>query len=344
MNAPIFIVGANRSGTTLVRLLLNAHSGIAVPEELGYFNATIAGIPIERWRAPGWAPGTYKTFVRRFVEGVALNLPGLDPVVLKRTILGSGPADLRHPYACALSAWALSQGKARWGEKTPGNLFYADHIHAMFPDALFIHVVRDPRAGVASMMRAPFCGDDLVFNALNWHKHLTVGRALLERSVPPERQLTVRYEDLVTDPAAVLRTVCAFLGECYEPEMLRFYADAPTYMKSEAATGFNAAATGPVSTASLAKWKQQLAPADVAAIETVCRREMRAFGYQQSGLALPPALVPGLAMKKAYWGAQNWRNRRKPHYTLQHAMFARPKGRLRKRWHRLAHRSAVLSP
>lgn len=344
MTAPLFIVGANRSGTTLLRLLLNAHSRIAVPEEMVYVNATIAGVPISQWPRPGWQPDQYAAFVRHFVSETCRHLAGVDLEWLRRTLLDAGPTDLRQPYACALDAFARAHGKARWGEKTPGNLFYADYLHAMFPDALFVHVVRDPRAGVASMMRVPFFPDDLVFNALNWHKHLVRGRAILDRGVPPSQRLTVRYEDLVTAPAATLRSVCDFLGERYEPEMLRFHADASAYMKPEAATGFNAAATGPVSKASLEKWKRQLTGADLALIETVCRREMDEFGYVRERQPLRPRPALSLLIKSTYWTAQNWRNRRTRHYTLQHAMFARPRGRLRERWHRMVGRFSVSMP
>lgn len=67
MKSPIFIVGANRSGTTLLRLILNAHSRIAIPEEVVYFGSFMAGVPIEKWRSPGLSEEAYSDFVHDFV-------------------------------------------------------------------------------------------------------------------------------------------------------------------------------------------------------------------------------------------------------------------------------------
>ena len=340
-STPFFIVGANRSGTTLLRLMLNAHSRLGVPEELGYLNARIGGVPLAQWEAPGWTEAAWRAFVQHFVAETCRHLDGPEPAALEREI-AAGARTLRQPYQTALAAWARHHGKARWGEKTPGNLFYADVLHAWFPDARFIEIVRDPRAGVASLARAPFCVDDAATNALNWHKHLTAGRARL-RQVPVSARMTLRYEDLVADPAAVLTDVCAFLGEAFEPAMLAFHDGASAYMKPEAATGFNAAATRPVSGASVERWRDELSPQAVAVVERVCRAEMDAFGYDREAPPLGLRETAALAALSAYWHLENARNRARPHWTLQHAPFARPRGRAREAWLALT-KSSVLSP
>ena len=96
------------------------------------------------------------------------------------------------------------------------------------------------------MLGASFFPDDVVLNALGRRHHHRVGAAGLARHVPVDRRMTVRYEDLVEAPEPTLRSVCAFLGEPFEPEMLRFHETAAAYMKPSAAAGHNAAATGPV--------------------------------------------------------------------------------------------------
>lgn len=328
MASPIFIVGANRSGTTLLRLILNAHSRIAIPDELIYFHSDMAGIPIEQWRRPGLSPDAYARFVDRFLKSNCEPLKELDVMQLKHEILEKGPADLKHPYQVALEAWARYHGKQRWGEKTPGNLFYADVILEMFPDAKFIHLVRDPRAGVYSMMGFIFLPDDVVFNALNRHKHMTVGRAILEQNVPPAQRMTVRYEDLVTDPSSTVQAICAFLEEPFEPEMLSFHNEASRSMDPLAVSDFNTAATQPITASFVDKWRTKLSADAIATVEKICAPEMKEFGYEPVNypLRLRPRL--NILIKIMYWHVQCWRHRNIRHYTIQYEMLARSRSRL----------------
>jgi hypothetical protein len=329
--APFFIVGANRSGTTLLRLILNAHSRLAVPEEVVYFDSQIAGVPVERWRRPGLSSSDYAAFVRRFVHGCSRSLDGLDAASLIAEILEEGPPDFRRPYRAVLERWAERHGKARWGEKTPGNLFYADVIAEMFPQARFVHMVRDPRAVVSSMQRVSFFPDDVAFNALTWRKHLTEGRALLEEHVPPARRLTLRYEYLVTDPEQAVRAVCDLLGERFEPAMLRFHETAGAYMKPSAASGFNEAATTPISSEGVDKWKRRLSREERAVVDRLCAPQMRAFGYEPAGEGcLSWATRLGMLARGTYWAWQTWRHRHVRHYTVRHRMFARSRERANK--------------
>lgn len=326
--APIFIVGANRSGTTLLRLMLNAHPRIAVPEELVYFQSYYAGAPIESWRNPGLTRKEYTGIVRDFVDRVVQLHPELDAQTLIDTTVNEGPHDLRRPYSVVLSTWADYHGKHRWGEKTPGNLFYIDIIREMYPDARFLYVVRDPRAGVASMQRTGFFPSDIAFNALSRRKHDDVGRRLLEETVAPDHWITVRYEDLTSDPETTLREVCNCIDEDYDPRMLSYHQSSTTFMKEDAASSFNAAATRPVTTAKIDSWKQQLTMRDVALIEAICASEMEKYDYQPVTARQPWSVLVERAVKSAYWRLQSIRNRSIRHYTVKHTLFARMRTRL----------------
>lgn len=328
MSSPIFIVGANRSGTTLLRLILNAHPNIGIPEEIIYFGSFMAGVPIEKWRDPGLSEEEYKGFVTRFVEDKCGVLDHIDHQAIINEILSSEKRDFCHPYKTVLEAWAGAHKKQRWGEKTPGNLFYADILLQMFPDAKFIHLIRDPRAGVSSMMKTTFFPKDIAFNAMSRRKFMRKGRAILEKSVPASQRLLLRYEDIVTEPEVTIRAICNFVGEDFEPGMLSFYKDSSRYMKEEASSSFNKAATKPISAAMLDKWKKQLSPADVAMVEKICQDEMREFGYDFSDNRLVLAQWGELLVKNNYWRLQEWRNRRIRHFTVKSMMFARLRRRL----------------
>ena len=328
MASPLFIVGANRSGTTLLRLILNAHPRIAIPDELIYFDSQMAGIPVERWRRPELAPADYEAFVDRFLLTVRRPLQGLDLDALRKTIL-RGPHDFRRPYCCALRAWAQHHEKERWGEKTPGNLFYADILHEMFPDARFLYLVRDPRAGVASMQRVSFFPNDVVFNALSRRKHDVEGRARLRDAVPYPQRMRVSYEELVRKPETTVNRVCEFIGEPFRPRMLHFHRNADRYMKDEAEKSYNAAATHPITDDRVDAWKRLLSDEQIAAVESICQPAMESFGYRPTDQSLSAAGRSEMAIKHLYWKLQVWRHRETRHYTVKYPLFARTRSRIR---------------
>lgn len=327
--SPIFIVGTNRSGTTLLRLMLNAHFRIAVPEEISYFQSFMAGVPIESWRTPGLSEEAYRTFVGEVLDTNAAVFDTMDRNALKAAVMDGEGRDLRTPYARLLGEWAQAQNKPRWGEKTPGNLFFVDILLEMFPDAQFIHVVRDPRAGVASMQEVDFFPNNVFFNALSRAKHHRVATYFASR-VPAAQWISIRYEDLVSDAESVLRTLCTFLGEPFDPTMLQYHRSSATFMKADAATSFNAAATRPVTTAMVDKWKEKLSAREVALVETICRAEMERYDYVPTdALDLPWTDRITLWAHTRYWALQQWRNRKVREYTVKSPMFARLRSRLR---------------
>jgi hypothetical protein len=307
--------------------MLNAHSRIAIPEELVYFTSILAGVPVITWRTPGLSEPAYQAFVTDVFDANPSVIEAVDRDALEAE-LGDGPRDLRQPYARLLTTWAEAQGKPRWGEKTPGNLFFVDVLLDMFPDAQFVHVVRDPRAGVASMQGVDFFPDNVCFNALSRAKHHRVS-AHFEATVPTHQWTAVRYEDLVSNAESILRDLCAFLGESFEPAMLQYHRSSATFMKADAASSFNAAATRPVTTAMVDKWRQQLSGREVALVECICRTEMGRYGYVPTGTVLHPLDRSALWVHRGYWSLQQWRNRKVREYTVKSPMFARLRSRLR---------------
>jgi hypothetical protein len=203
-----------------------------------------------------------------------------------------------------------------------------DIIQDMFPDAQFIYLARDPRAGTASMQRADFFPGDFVFNALSRRKHFRMARHLLRRHVPSSQWTEIRYEDLVRAPRETLHRVCNFLAEPFEEGMLAYHRDAKTYMKAEAATSFNKAATHPVSVARIDAWREQISGEAIAVIEAVCAEEMKAFGYQPDGHCPSWSSQINRFVKTTYWHWQMWRNRDNRHYTVKAPIFARSRHRL----------------
>lgn len=325
MDAPFFIVGASRSGTTLLRLLLNAHSCLAVPHEFKYFTLLPAGTAAEQWRTPGLSETHYQEFVRHFLNQRAHVFEDIGLERLEREIIAHPKRDLRTPYRIAAEAWAHHYGKTHWGEKTPHNLFYADVLADMFPAARFLYLIRDPRAVVRSMNKIDYFSRDTAINALNWRLAATRGREILTASVPAHQRMTVRYEDIVLDTEQHLQRICAFIGVSFEPSMLEFHKKSREFMPSLIRTP---TVTRSVTSKHADKWKTDLSPSEIGLIESLCSGQMRTLGYEPIGAT--PSLKNRLDMllKLLYWKVQQWRHRDTRPREISYRILGRTRNRL----------------
>jgi hypothetical protein len=215
VSEPIFVVGFQRSGTTLLQALLGAHPHIAAPPEV-YFVHRVA--QHAAYFGDLADDGNLDRALQETLDAPLLAEAGFDhDRVLARA--QAGPRTYAGLLAALMDDFAERQGKTRWSEKTPGQSARA--ALQLFPDAAAakaIHIVRDPRDVVASSLRTPWTDPDAAQIARAW-REFTLDNIRAGFEAGPARFLQVRYEDLTRDPDAVLRTVCAFVGEDYEPAM-----------------------------------------------------------------------------------------------------------------------------
>ncbi len=272
-DAPIFVVGASRSGTTMLRLILNSHSRIAIPQELKYFRP-IPWLTVSDWREPDWSSAELNEFTQHLVERVSTYFEELDVDHLRSNVLGKG--DLRAPMEWILRGWATAQGKPRWGEKTPKCLFFADVLIDMFPDAQFVYICRDPRGAVASMNNIEYFENNSIKNVTEWSIAIKNGKRLLANSVPSSQIFSLRYEDIVESPKKVVSDLCDFLGEEFEPEMLSFHKTAHKELKQVRTPNV----TKKIQKDNAEKWRESLSTVEVEQIESLVKSEMMELGYE----------------------------------------------------------------
>ena len=263
---PIFVVGTARSGTTLLQAALGAHERIAGPPEVHYI------LRIARL-ADFYGDLADDANLQRAARD-ALDTPLLRPVdvdhdeVLRRARRTPTYAGL---LDAVMSTIASSWGKPRWSEKTPGQP--ATEVWSLFPEACVIHIVRHPVAVITSHRRTPLRQLPARVAAEHWCAFNRASRAAGERA-GPDRYLRIRYEDLAARPEPVLREVCTFLGEAYDPRMLTDRGE------SQAVAPFawwQRGATGDIRPSAPAKG--ELGVVDRAAVAAVVRRDLPAFGY-----------------------------------------------------------------
>jgi hypothetical protein len=263
---PIFIVGCPRSGTTLLRRMLNRHPGLAIFGEtqfhlLVYLRRNAFGDLRD--------PAKRERLIREYLQSRPLKAAGLNIAELAEK-LSREATSYQALFTSMLSYYADSQGKPRYGEKTALHALFLETLREWFPGALILHLLRDPRAVVASLQHAPWAPDSVVINARKWLKLNRAAR--LFRDQPG--YLEVRYEALVTDPVHELRTICAFLREEYSPAMM--------VPEQHSATDGERRSMTAVTPARLDVWKKELTADQVTQIEWVLASEMESFGYQRS--------------------------------------------------------------
>ena len=318
MEEPIFIIGASRSGTTMLRLILNAHPNIAIPDELKYFNSLPHTVDLRAWRTPAMSSESYDSWVKRYFHERQNVLKGVNVEDIIENIRCRATKDLRAPLSIAMAHYAARHGKKRWGEKTPHNIFYVDVIHDMFPAGKFIHLVRDPRAVVSSMNCSPYFAHDSAINALNWRHAIRSGVSYFNLIRTSKELLTIRYEDLVSHPETTTRTICEFVGEEFSSVMLEFHRTSDEEMSGNIRTR---SITKPINPTNRIKWMSNLSSHDIRVIESICSAEMQELGYGRGTPKGTDSTWLYRKVREAYWHLQKFRHRHRRHFTVHHIPF-----------------------
>lgn len=214
---PIFIVGCGRSGTTLLRLLLNRHSSISIPEETWFFPQLYRDLP-DLLKEDSWR----RSIAERVLQLNRVHFPDLTVESLESALLGVDKEDAAGIVSVVNREFMLREGKKRWGDKTPGYVLHLGLIKKLFPKAKVIHIVRDGRDVVPSILKYWSVGpqtDSFLETAVYWKDHVTAGMTDGPKYFG-DRYMEVKYEDLVTKPEDSVKEICKFIGEVFEPEML----------------------------------------------------------------------------------------------------------------------------
>jgi hypothetical protein len=310
---PVLVLGVRRSGTTLLRVVLDRHSALAVPDE-SYFVPQLAD------RHGG------RIDVEDFVDDLR-RLPTLRDwgvsadSVRERLREGMG---LGEAVAAVYEAYAASRGKSRWGDKTPMYMQHLPLLERLFPTARFVHLVRDGRDAGLSFLSMPrgivtegwgHPQTPAAF-ACQWRSEVSAAQALGARV--GERYLEVRYEELVADTPAVVERICAFAGLPYEAAMLEYEGTVDVSAKPHQQRLRQAPTPG------VRNWREDMATADVAAFEAVAGELLAKLGYETAtrpsaaARARGRAALASYAARTAAWRAAGRAVRRSPLWKRRH--------------------------
>ncbi len=269
MAPPVIVLGVGRSGTTLLRVMLDRSSELAIPYET-FFVPQLAHRHGRRPKLDDF----------------------LDDLGRLRTLYDWGikPDDVRprlhegmatsEAIAAIFETYAERQRKPRWGDKTPLYMQQLPLLERLFPDAIWVHLVRDGRDAALSFLELPegFSGKTWALPhtvrqfAARWRTEILAARRLGRHA--GSRYLELRYEDLVDEPERNLRLVCEHASLTWEPVMLDHTRPSDTAHMPE----HRNLAQPP--TPGLRDWRSQMSREDALAFEQVAGDVLRSSGYE----------------------------------------------------------------
>ena len=294
---PFFIVANDRSGTTMLRLILDRDPTVAIPTEsmiLSDFAAVRSrGSLGDRQRAQAFADRVWRHPKVRLWQ-----LDGGSPRIPNG--LTSDEA-YRYSVEAPYKAYAAQHGARRFADKTPPYVFIIDELLAVWPDAKIINVVRDGRDVALSVMGLPFGANNAWAAARDWAEGIRAG---LKAEVDhPEHVMTVRYEDLVQHPREQVERICRFVDIPFDMQLLNIEDTDEAKLVADQAEWFEKVWEG-ISTSSVGKWVNGMQLDDQRIFEAVAGEELTALGYA-TPLADSDELQPIGRVRAARWWLAN---------------------------------------
>ena len=279
-----FVCGVTRSGTTLLRLMLDAHPDLAIPGETH------------------WVPKLIKAFERAPQTGEdAANLAidhkrwgdfHLDADELRGRITALDPVTAADSIRAFYMLYAEREGKTRYGDKTPGYVQEMRRIQRVLPEARFVHIIRDGRDVSLSHLRMNWGPETYAESARLWRNRIRKARKMAPSI---EHYMEVQFEDLVDDTEGVLRRVCDFIELDFDPVMLDYHERAEGRLAekarelprknrppqpAEARLESHRLAKEPPRSDRIGMWRERMTPEEVAEYEAVAGDMLVALGYE----------------------------------------------------------------
>jgi hypothetical protein len=274
MNPYVFIVGCPRSGTTLLQRVVNAHPQIAITPETHW----IPRFTKKRWGVTREGKVTPQ-LIARLIEHPRFVSFGIGQEELIK-LMGTGePITYSSFVSRIFDLYGKAQGKALVGDKTPGYVRRIKALHALWPKARFVHLIRDGRGVYLSMADRPMkqlkvgVFDSWVEHpvptaALWWELNVRRGQEA-GKELGPELYYEIRYESLTANPREECTKLCSFLRVQYDDSMLRFH-------EGKVEPG------GKPITSGLRDWRSQMPGADIQRFEAAAGELLEELGYARS--------------------------------------------------------------
>lgn len=281
-NQPFFILGNPRSGTSLLRLMLNSHPEITVPPECGF----LLWLSEKYTDLENYSARTYSQFVNDLFKTRKIETWGIQRDELLKTIEEEKPETYADLAALVYLHYAKKRGKNSllYGDKNNYYINETTKIKKLFPTSKSIFIVRDGRDVAASYLSIakknikseykPNLTESIPEIALQWKRSTLYAK----EQIGNPNSCIIRYEDLVREPTQTLEKVCSHIDSYFSKEMLNFHLnnDEPTeFLQWKAKT------KKPIDSASLSKYKEELTKDEIISFESYAYEALKAFHYTE---------------------------------------------------------------
>jgi len=305
---PLIVLGVRRSGTTLLRVMLDRNPALAVPDE-SYFVPQLA-----RRHRGTVDPVSFVDDLRRLPTLLEW---GLSPdAVASRLRPGMTTGEA---IGAVFETYGAERGKSRWGDKTPLYMQHLELLERLFPSAVFVHLIRDGRDAALSFLSV---SDGIMTErwghprdaagfAAQWATEVRAARALGAR-LGRERYLELRYEALVAEPEAELRRVCSFAGLGYDDAMLGYVGQTDSARKEHQQRLNEPPRVG------VRDWSTEMTAEDRVAFESVAGDVLAALGYPVTERGRDRTRLAAYRAKTSAWRAVGAATQRSPLWRRRH--------------------------
>jgi hypothetical protein len=278
-----FIIGRPRSGTTLLRVLFEAHPHVLIPPESPFIISLYKKYgKVTYWDEPVIHEFCEDLFRQRYFDKWLID----KDVLVKNLLEARGENTFQDMVrkVCLSYTSVFDKEEIRLiGDKNPAYSLFIERIHELFPEAKIIHITRDYRDNYLSLTKVNFEVPIVPLVVYRWK--FAYRRVQKLKKKCPDLIYSLKYEDLATDPEKQFREVCRFLGLTFESEVLSFYKKKAevekAYADSEEIALVHKSLFNPISTSRMNLWKTEMSPRQVRVADLVAGKTAEKAGYER---------------------------------------------------------------
>jgi len=273
MDPFVFIVGRGRSGTTLIRAMLTSHTELAIPNETHFI------VPMSRDRRIVREDATVDigAFLAKVKRQPGYHNMELDDDLVTQRFNDARPDTYPDAVRLLFRIYADKEMKPRYGDKTPIHVLHVEYLAELFPEARFIHLIRDGRNVTLSNLELDWGPESVWEGAVYWKRFVNEGRGAGAK-LGPERYFELRYEDVLEDPERNVRKMCDFVELEFDPVMLRYFERTKTISGADETHHQNLSKPP---TKGLRDWREQMSRKDVELFEVLAGDLLSEMGYER---------------------------------------------------------------